>query len=316
MIRPRICREPLDIAVLFGGVSSEREISLMSGLAVAGALELAGHNVAGFDPSEVELTAVNWRQFDACFIALHGGAGEDGRVQTVLEALGVPYTGSDPLASRVAMSKMATKKRLRTCGVATPAAVAVSARTNLLDLTRLVMPLGFPVVMKPDNQGCSLGVAVAHCPDELPDCLATARQYGASLLAERFIAGREMTVTLIDRELLPVLEIEHSRQLFDFEAKYDSPETVVKAADAQDPAVVAATQAALAATEAIETRGLVRVDVMVDENHQAWVLELNTIPGMTHRSLAPRAASLAGWDMAQLCDRLVRGCLASHEVVA
>ncbi|MCE9557252.1 MAG: D-alanine--D-alanine ligase [Planctomycetes bacterium] len=316
MIRPRICREPLDIAVLFGGVSSEREISLMSGLAVAGALELAGHNVAGFDPAEVELTALNWRQFDACFIALHGGAGEDGRVQTILEALGVPYTGSDPLASRVAMSKLATKKRLHACDIATPAAVAVSARTNLLDLTRLVRPLGFPIVIKPDNQGCSLGVAVAHCPDELPDCLTEARRYGTSLLAERFIAGREMTVTIVDRELLPVLEIEHSGQLFDFEAKYDSQDTVVRAADADDPAVVAAAQAALAAVEAIDTRGLVRVDVMVDEHQQAWVLELNTVPGMTHRSLAPRAASLAGWDMAQLCDRLVRGCLASHEVVA
>ena len=316
MIGLRNYRDTLDVAVLFGGVSSEREISMLSGLAVAGALEQAGHNVAGFDTADVELTALNWRQFDACFIALHGGAGEDGRVQTILEALNVPYTGSGPRASRMAMSKLATKKRLDQCGVLTPAAVSLSAREPLLTQVHQMRPLGFPVVIKPDSQGCSLGVSVAECLDQLPDCLAAARRYSSSLLAERLVRGREMTVTLVDRELLPVLEIDHGHEVFDFEAKFDSPATMVRAAEMDDPAVIAAAQTALAAAEALDTRGLVRVDVIVDERHQAWVLELNTIPGMTHRSLAPRAAQLAGWDMTEFCDRLVRECLIVHEVLA
>jgi D-alanine-D-alanine ligase len=214
------------------------------------------------------------------------------------------------------MSKLATKHRLRECGVPAPSGVKLSACESLVDLARRLRPLGFPLVIKPDNQGCSLGVGVARCLDELPDCLSAARRYGAALMAEQWICGREMTVSILDRELLPVLEIDHDRRLFDFEAKFDSPATVVRAADGDDPAVVAAAQSALAAVEALDTRGLCRVDVIVDERNRAWVLELNTVPGMTHRSLAPRAAELLGWDMTEFCDRLVHDCLAESEVLA
>jgi len=313
----RIARDSLDVAVLYGGASAEREISLLSGLAVAGALEVIGHHVAAFDPSEVELTGVNWRQFDACFIALHGGAGEDGRVQTILDSLGVPYTGSGPRASRLAMSKMMAKERLLAAGVLTPPAVSLSSRDDLVEMARQVRPLGFPLVIKPDNQGCSLGVTVAECLDELPDCLAAARRYGSALLAERFVRGREMTVAVVDREVLPVLEIEHGRELFDFGAKFDSDQdVVVRAADINDPAVAAAADAALAAAETLDTRGLARIDLMVDAQWRPWILEINTVPGMTHRSLAPRAAALAGWEMPEFCDTLVRACVAAQEVLA
>jgi len=317
MTRPRWIRDSLDVAVLYGGASAEREISLLSGLAVAGALEQAGHHVAAFDPSEVELTAVNWRQFDACFIALHGGAGEDGRVQTILESLGVPYTGSGPRASQLAMSKMAAKRRLLACDVATPPAVPLSTRDSLVEMARQVRPLGLPLVIKPDNQGCSLGVTVAQCLDELPDCLAASRRYGSALLAERFVRGQEMTVAVVDRDVLPVLEIEHGRTLFDFGAKFDSEQDVtIRAADMDDPTVAAAAQAALAAAEALDTRGLARIDLIVDAERQPWILEINTVPGMTHRSLAPQAAARAGWEMPEFCDRLVRACVTAHEVVA
>jgi D-alanine-D-alanine ligase len=214
------------------------------------------------------------------------------------------------------MSKMASKERLAAGDISTPAAVSLSTRDSLVEMARQVCPLGFPLIIKPDNQGCSLGVNLAQCLDDLPDALSAARRYGSVLLAERFIRGREMTVTVLDRTVLPVLEIEHDRDLFDFGAKFDSDVSVVREADREDPSVAAAAQAALAAVEALDTRGLARVDLIVDAEGQAWVLEINTIPGMTHRSLAPRAALLAGWEMPEFCERLVRVCLAQHEVFA
>ncbi|MCE9545059.1 MAG: D-alanine--D-alanine ligase [Planctomycetia bacterium] len=309
-------KDSLDIAVLCGGDSSQREVSLASGEAVAAALLAAGHNVAVFDPSDAELTALNWHQFDACFIALHGGEGEDGRVQSVLDQLGVPYTGSGPDASRLAMSKWATKERLRQHGIATPPAVTIHADDPLLEVVRRVRSLGFPLVVKPDGQGCSLGVGVARCLDDLTECLARAAEYESSLLAEKLIVGREMTVAIVDGEPLPPLEIVHDGPLFDFDAKHHSPATTLRVPEVHDSAALVAVQTAMKAAAALETRCLVRVDLIVDGAGCPWVLELNTSPDMTERSLAPRAASAAGLKLSALCDQLIRKCLASVEVPA
>ena len=298
------------LVVLAGGESAEREISLASGIQVAEALDRAGHLIEFVDPAETPLESIAWHDYDACFIALHGGAGEDGRVQAWLEAHGVAYTGSGPTASRLAMSKSASKERFLLAGVPTPPYVLFHATEPHATLQQRLAPLGWPLVIKPDAQGSSLGVHWAHEPAELFAAIASAAAFDSYLLAERAIAGREFTATLLGRTMLPLIEIVTARPFFDLEAKMHDPSTDYRLEiELPDDSLNRLYDAARQAAQCLDASSLVRVDLMLDDMHQPWVLEVNTVPGLTKRSLAPRAAAAHGLDLAALCACLVRECL-------
>jgi D-alanine-D-alanine ligase len=301
---------PLRVAVLAGGDSAERAVSQRSGLGVVAALEAGGHQAKLIDPAARPLDEVDWQEYDACFLALHGGAGEDGRVQAELARLNVPYTGSGPEACRLAMSKKASKQRFISAGVPTPPFVSITADDELAVVARRVAALGYPLVVKPDDQGSSVGVAIAAESAELPQALAEARTYGGACLAEPFVQGREFTVAMLDDRPLPLIEIVTPEQVFSYDAKYHSSLTEYRfdfqlSSELRTRIERAATGAALA----LGTHGLSRVDLMLGHDSAVWVLEVNTIPGMTVRSLAPLAAARAGIDMPELCALLVRRSL-------
>jgi D-alanine-D-alanine ligase len=307
----------LRIAVLSGGTSQEREVSLASGQAVQRALQSRGHRVETLDPAVAGPEQVDWTRFDACFLCLHGGEGEDGRIQRRLARLGVAYTGSGPAASRRAMSKTMSKRRFLAAGVPTPAFVALHRREPLADRIARAARLGFPLVVKPDGQGSSLGVGRADGTRMLAECLLAAEQYGPRTVAEPYVCGVETTISVLGRRSLPPVVVMHNGPIFDYGAKYHAPGTEYFTGEdfpgLLPPAILRATRkAAVAACAALGTRGLARVDVMVDAAGRPWVLEVNTIPGMTERSLAPRAAALAGLALPQLCERLVHSALRVH----
>jgi len=303
------------LALLAGGDSPEREVSLASGLRATAALRSAGHAVESFDPAKVSIEAIAWHEFDACFIALHGGEGEDGRLQRRLERLAVAYTGSGPEASRRAMDKAEAKRRFRGSGVPTPDWAEFDARGSSQHAACNVGQLGYPLVVKPNSQGSSLGVAVVRSAAELTEAVAVALRYDDRVLLERYVAGRELTVALLGRTVFPVLEIIPPAETFDYHAKYHSSETQVRfVADLPRTVLDDVHREAFTAAAALGTRGLVRVDVMLDRTGQPWVLEVNTVPGLTDHSLAPRAAEQAGYPPAELCEAMVRDCLTSVEV--
>ncbi len=335
----------LRIAVLAGGQSSERAVSLASGQHVAESLARAGHQVVGIDPVDSDWTEsdsadvnasdharvavalpvtdgasghfvparlgdVDWTRFDACFLALHGGAGEDGRVQRFFEVRQIPFTGPGSASAARAMSKAATKAILRAAGAPTPADVVFDGDTPLRLLCDRAEALGFPVVVKPDGQGSSLGVGLAHTGDELAVCRDDVLQYGNRGLIEPFIAGREFTVAIVGREVLPIVEVLAGAPLFSYAAKYTPGVPHCRVADDEpDDRAAAIRDAALAAASALDTRGLVRVDLRLDVVGRPWILEINAIPGLTLTSLVPLAARHAGWEMPQFCERLVMDCL-------
>jgi D-alanine-D-alanine ligase len=301
------------VAVLAGGDSAEREVSLRSGAHVAASLRCAGNQVEIFDPCETPLAQIPWKHFDVCFIALHGGAGEDGRVQRRLDLLKVPYTGSDMAACHLAMSKSASKERFLQAAVATKPYVLFHVDEPHQQIADRVSSVKYPLVIKPDSQGSSLGVRLAHAPSELAECLDECRRYDGYGIAEPHIAGREVTVSLLGRIALPVLEIVHSSGLFDYAAKYDSTATEYRfETDLPGSKLEEIQHVAAAAAESLGTCGLVRVDIMLDEYQQPWVLEVNTVPGLTSHSLAPKAAERIGLSMADLCHWMIQDCLAAE----
>jgi D-alanine-D-alanine ligase len=310
---------PLHIVVLAGGDSPERSVSLRSGAAVAAALLAAGHRVTQIDPAEIALDAVDWSDCDACFIALHGGAGEDGRVQHELERLGVSYTGSGPEACRAAMSKSAAKRRFLDCGVPTLDWIMTGtddfADDSATELAKRVAPLGYPLIVKPDNQGSSLGITIVSSPAELSAAIAAAERFDEHCLIEPYVPGREFTVALVDDRELPPIEIVTPERVFSYQAKYQSAATEYRFEfDLAETAREEIMHAAVAAGRALGAAGLSRVDLMLGDDGRVWVLELNTVPGMTARSLAPLAAAHADLDMSALCDLLVRRCLSPSGV--
>ena len=299
---------PLGVAVLAGGDSHEREISLATGAQAVLALEAAGHSVELFDPAQVGLDEIPWSRFDVCFIALHGGPGEDGRIQRQLEQLGVAYTGSPPAASRLAMSKSAAKERFFQAGIPTLPYVMFHATESIEHVAAQVARFGYPLVIKPDSQGSSLGVGFAKRPEDLPTLVAEAGRFDPFILAEMYLAGREFTVAVLDRRALPLLEIVTSDPLFSYQAKYHTSSNAELRFDTglSPEKIAQLQQTAVAAAASLETSGLVRVDLLLDAAGWPWVLEVNTVPGLTSTSLAPRAAAAGGLDLPALCDWMVR----------
>ncbi len=295
--RDRPCRRAFGrIAVLKGGSSLERDVSLRSGAAVAGALGAAGYEVIEIDVtgSEVVLTG----NPDAVFIALHGEFGEDGGVQRALERVGKPYTGSGPEASAAAFDKLVTKRILKESGISTPAHhVMRRGDTPEQDL---------PVVVKPIRQGSSIGVHIVRRSEDWEAAVADTLKYGDEFLAEQYIDGREITVGIVGDEPLPPVEIVVPDGWYDYTAKYSSPGTqYVVPASLEAEQAEQCRESAMRTFRALGCRGFGRVDMRVDRNGTVHVLELNSIPGFTETSLLPKAARYSGIEFPELCARIV-----------
>jgi D-alanine-D-alanine ligase len=301
------------VAVLMGGDSSERDISLRSGAAVTTALRSLGHRVSIIDPAETKLAGVDWPRFDIAFLALHGRFGEDGQIQSLFESWGVPYTGSDAAAARLAFSKSAAKERFAACGVPTAEYILIHESDSPAQLQLAAQQIGYPLVVKPDASGSSLGVSLVTSAAQLPAACAACFVEGSFGLLERMIAGSEWTLGLIDQERLPLIRIDARREFYDFTAKYDDDATGYQlATDLPGETLERISAAAAGAAAAIGTCGIARVDVRLDERHQPWVLEVNTIPGFTDHSLVPKAAAHAGIGFPQLCERAIESGLRAH----
>jgi len=299
----------LRIAVLCGGDSDERVISLKSGAAVEAALAKCGHRVLQLDPAIVELSGLDWSQFDVAFIALHGRFGEDGQVQQLLDEAHVAYTGSGATASRMAFSKSAAKERFLQSGVATPAYSLIHYTDDLDRIHAKAKAVEYPLVVKPDTQGSSLGVSIVRKPADLSAALRLCFEFDSFGILEKMIEGTEWTVGLIDSQILPAIKIETDREFFDWQAKYEDDATRYLFETNMPQAVIEQMESvAYEACRALGTRGLARVDLRLDAQNRPWVLEVNTIPGFTDHSLVPKAAARIGIDFSTLCDRIVQSC--------
>ncbi len=287
------------VAVLMGGCSAEREVSLLSGNAVLEALLNSKVNAFGLDLGEQAIAQLMAEKFDRAFIALHGRGGEDGSIQGVLEWLRIPYTGSDVMASALGMDKYKCKQVWQGLGLPTPASSLLSPTTNP---EKLVAKLGLPLMIKPAHEGSSIGMSKVTSAEQLAAAYTEASRYDSRILAERFISGPEFTVGIVDGQALPVIGLKTSHDFYDFNAKYTATDTeylLPCGLTAEEEKVLQ--ELALNAYLAVGCEGWGRVDIMVDEEtQQPWLLEVNTSPGMTDHSLVPQAAAYAGISFDQL----------------
>lgn len=304
----------LRVAVLMGGRSAEREVSLSTGEQVAGALSTMGHQVIRIDSGERGFIGrLDETRPDAVFICLHGRFGEDGTVQGLLELLELPYVGSGVLASALAMDKVMSKHFFAQAGIPTPPYVHV-CRGQEIDLEAITAALGPKTVVKPANEGSAIGVTISHDPSELPGALEEAFRFDESVLVEQFVAGVEVTVGVLgntDIIALPTLEIVPEHEFYDYESKYvPGMSAHIIPARVSEAAREECQRLSLVAHRVLGCRGMSRSDTIVAEDGRIELLEVNTIPGMTATSLLPDAARAAGIDFPELCDRLVRLALA------
>jgi D-alanine-D-alanine ligase len=295
--------------VLCGGRSAEREVSLRSGAHVVRGLCERGHHA-----EPVEMDADAWERlrggaYDSVFVALHGRLGEDGTVQGMLELLGLPYTGSGVLASALAIDKTRTNHLLAAEGLAVPEFEEVRGEDGD-ELDRLVERYGLPLVVKPVSEGSTIGLTIARDVDEAASGMVLARRYDRRVLLQSFVAGVEVTVGVVatpELQVLPSLEILYDNQTYDYDAKYTAGKSRhVIPARIPEPAREAVADAAGRAFRSLGCEGMARVDFIVDAAGTPWVLEVNTVPGLTELSLLPDAARAAGIGFGELCERLVR----------
>lgn len=299
--------EAIHVGVIMGGTSSEREVSLRSGEAVAEALQALGHEVlridlgAGLDA----LTVLSEADIDVAFLALHGKQGEDGCVQGVLEMLGIPYTGSGVLSSALAMDKLKTKELLRLHNVPTPPYYSYR-RGSIQSLNEVHGSFGFPVVVKPRREGSSVGISKANDMAQLVQAVETALLFDECALVERFVAGTEIAVAVLDGRVLGAIEIEPAGELYDYHAKYEALDTQYHLPARLEPTRLhGLLNLAERAAQAMDVRGAARVDMIVTAGMNEYVLELNTLPGMTATSLLPKIAASAGFDFSSLCQAIL-----------
>ena len=331
------------VIVLLGGDSPERDVSKVSGKAVAQALQRQGHEVLAIDtagpsagqaidfearqpvvggeppstalvPASEAIRAVErigahaFGDLDVVFVALHGGKGEDGTIQALLEFTGIPYTGSGVLASSIAMDKETAKRVFRDLGVPTPRGFAAAVNAPIEEIAaRVESACGYPCVVKPNSQGSSVGVSIVQRPDQLRGAIAAGAAFDSRLLFEEFIPGREMTVAILEDRALPVVEILPESGVYDYRSKY-TPGSSRYQVPADIPADVAtALQAhALRCFHGLKCRDFARIDFRLSPANEPYCLEVNTIPGMTPTSLVPKAAKAAGMEFDEIVDRLVR----------
>lgn len=284
------------VAVLAGGNSAEREVSLRSGAAVLQALCEQGVDAFLFDPAEQPLLELVSLNVNRAFIALHGRGGEDGQVQAVLEVLGIPYTGSGILACALTMDKSKTKALWHGMGLPTAAAATITAsELSTVDCAALLARLGGKVMVKPAHEGSSIGMGMAHTADELAVALKEAARFDGDMLVETWLSGPEYTVAVLAGEALPAIKVQTPHAFYDYAAKYhDNTTQYICPAELSDEQEKQVRDLAVAAFRAVGCEGWGRVDMMMDSNGQLQLLELNTVPGMTAKSLVPMAAKQVG----------------------
>ncbi|GGY09329.1 D-alanine--D-alanine ligase [Paludibacterium paludis] len=287
------------VAVLMGGTSSEREVSLMSGNGVLAALRSRGVDAHAFDPAEKPLEALKAEGFERAFIALHGPFGEDGTLQGVLDSMKLPYTGPGVMASAICMDKWRTKLLWKGAELPVPEFVLLDANS---DFDAVEAQLGLPIFVKPATEGSSIGVTKVKAHGGLRAAWAEAARYDKLVIAERFIGGGEYTCGIIGDRALPTIKIEPATEFYDYQAKYFRDDTVYRCPagfDAQTEARLR--ELCLAAFRVVGGRGWGRVDFLMDEAGEPYLLEVNTSPGMTSHSLVPMAARAEGMSYEDLC---------------
>ncbi len=293
------------VAVLLGGDSAEREISLRSGQTVLAALKNAGVDAHAFDPAERALAQLVEDGFDRAFIALHGRGGEDGAVQGALQYLGIPYTGSGVLGCALAMDKVRTKQVWQSSGLPVAASQVVCAGESI-DAELLLEELGGKVIVKPAQEGSSIGMSSASTPAELEKALAKAHEFDHEVLVEAWLTGPEYTVGILGGEALPAIRLETSHEFYDYAAKYQAGDTQYHCpAGLSDLEERALAQLSESAFKAVDGSGWGRVDVMCDAQGNFKLLEANLVPGMTDKSLVPMAAKVAGLSFEALVVRIL-----------
>ncbi|PTU79356.1 D-alanine--D-alanine ligase [Pseudomonas indoloxydans] len=286
------------VAVLFGGKSAEREVSLKSGNAVLSALQAGGVDAFGIDVGDDFLPRLAREKIDRAFIVLHGRGGEDGSMQGLLECAGIPYTGSGILASALAMDKLRTKQVWHSLGLPTPRHAVL---TSQADCEAAATELGFPLIVKPAHEGSSIGMAKVDSVEALIAAWQDAARYDSQVLVEQWIAGPEYTIAVLRGQVLPPIGLGTPHTFYDYDAKYLADDTQYRipcGLSAEKEAELKELTAR--ACEAVGTQGWARADVMQDASGQFWLLEVNTVPGMTDHSLVPMAARAAGLDFQQL----------------
>ncbi|GKW31674.1 D-alanine--D-alanine ligase [Pectobacterium versatile] len=298
------------VAVLLGGTSAEREVSLLSGQAVLAGLKEAGINAHAVDTRDVSVTTLKEEGFTKIFIALHGRGGEDGTLQGVLEFLGLPYTGSGVMASALTMDKLRTKQVWQAVGLPVSPYVALDRRQYLETAANALLAkfthLGLPLIVKPSREGSSVGMSKVNTLSELPAALEEAFRHDDDILVEKWLSGPEYTVAILGDEVLPSIRIQPAGTFYDYEAKYLSDDTQYFCPsglpDEQEQALAGL---AMAAYRAVGCSGWGRVDFMLDSDGAFYLLEVNTSPGMTSHSLVPMAARQRGLTFSQLVVKIL-----------
>lgn len=298
------------VAVLFGGSSAERSISLKSGAEVLRGLQQANVDAFGIDlcaDGADPLAQLQQAEFDRAFLIMHGRGGEDGTLQGVLEIMAKPYTGSGVMASALGMDKVKCKQIWSAAGLPTPAYVVPDEAT---DLQQLVEQLGFPMIVKPAHEGSSIGMSKVHSIEALEQAINDAQQFDRAVLVESWISGPEFTIAVLNGKALPVIRLETPHDFYDFDAKYQANDTQYhfdnELTEAQEVELKRLSEQAF---EMVGCRGWGRVDVMLDQQRGFQLLEVNTLPGMTDHSLVPMAAREAGISFEELVVTILRGSL-------
>ncbi len=291
------------VAVLMGGHSSEREISLQSGDAVLQSLLRSGVDAHAIDPAKEDLLQIRQSGFDRAFIILHGRGGEDGVIQGALEAIGLPYTGTSVMGSALGMDKLRSKQLWHGASLPTPAYKVLSGDCDFVNVAN---EIGLPMIVKPATEGSSIGMSKVTKTEDLSPAWQKAAKGGANVLAEHWIDGAEYTVAILKGEALPLIRVETARDFYDFEAKYQSDDTAyICPCGLNKMQEKALQQLALKAFHVVGCYGWGRVDLMCDQQGEAWLIEVNTVPGMTDHSLVPMAAKAAGIEFDQLVWRIL-----------
>lgn len=307
------------VAVVMGGPSAEREVSLNTGAAIANALREYGYtNVV-----EIDLDPRNFgkqlaeSKAEVVFNAVHGLYGEDGRLQTLLEIREMPYTGSGMIASVSCMDKVITKRVLRDAGISTPACLIVNKKESGIK-EKIMQRFSLPVVIKPASQGSSIGVEIVKEEKQLDEALANAFKYSRDILVEEFIGGKELTVSMMQKDgevvALPVIHIAPHSGMYDYHSKYTKGATeYICPADLDEETTKKVQEISKQAYEVLGCSGVARADVMLDEEGNGYVLEINTVPGMTATSLVPKAAAAAGISFPELCNIILQSASVNNK---
>ncbi|MCP4786465.1 MAG: D-alanine--D-alanine ligase [Fuerstiella sp.] len=293
----------LNILVLAGGTSAERDISLKSGCCVADALRETEHHVDVVDPRDTAVESLQQGRWDIAVPMVHGTGGEDGVLQRQLLKAGIPYVGSSPDASELTFDKIRTNRLLRESNIVVPDGIVVDSRHSLQANCQAVSAFAGNVVTKPPRQGSSLGISIVQHAEQVEAALMLAFQFDTECLVERFIPGREVTVPVVDGTALPSIEIYPAVQWYDYQAKYADDRTEYRVSPEGLPNALP--QIAATACNICGVAGIVRVDFRVDEQGQPWLLEVNTVPGMTTHSLVPKAAAAVGLSLGELCQQAI-----------